>query len=141
MCLADSRQQTTVVLVVAYTVPKRFNPGRPGRSRFRQDRIYRLLCRNGSEGEPPELVFRNYGLTTIIASACRSNVTEVTRYARRWLWRHCVERACDRRRKRGAGSDSKWRPETETTRWFSRPERRRAPMQNRLAAILPRRSW
>lgn len=30
MCLADSRQQTTVVMVVAYTVPKRSNPGGAG---------------------------------------------------------------------------------------------------------------
>jgi len=30
MCLADSREQTTVVMVVAYTVPKRSNPGGAG---------------------------------------------------------------------------------------------------------------
>lgn len=54
MCLADSRQQTTVVIVVAYTVPKRSIPGGAGVIPVRQDRIYRLLYQNGSEWNCPD---------------------------------------------------------------------------------------
>jgi len=50
MCLADSRQQTTVVMVMAYTVPKRSIPGRAGAIPVPSGSNLSLLRRNGSEG-------------------------------------------------------------------------------------------
>lgn len=83
MCLADSRQQTTVVIVVAYTVPKRFIPGGAGAIPVPPGSNLSSVVPEWEWDELPEPVFRNYGLAIIIVSACCIDVTEVTRCARR----------------------------------------------------------
>jgi hypothetical protein len=69
MCLARFGTQTTVVMGMAYTVPKRSNPGRAYGIPVPFGSNLLSIAPEPDERRLSELVFLNYGFNTIIISA------------------------------------------------------------------------